>query len=70
MQDGAEKGKRVLAMLEDSGRTLVMALDEKQRATAIFNTAAPTEIVTTNQLDIKPLSPDGLRASAMTAGAA
>jgi hypothetical protein len=54
-------------MLEDSGRTLVTALDEKQRATAIFNTAAPNEIVTTNQLDIKPLSPDGLRASAMTA---
>ncbi len=67
VQDGADKGKRVLAMLEDSGRTLVTALDEKQRATAIFNAAAPTEIVTTNQLDIKPLSPDGLRASAMTA---
>jgi len=67
VQDGPEKGKRVLAMLEDSGRTLVMALDDKQRATAIINTTAPNEIVTTNQLDIKPLSPDGIRASAMTA---
>jgi hypothetical protein len=67
VQDGADKGKRVLAILEDSGRTLVTALDEKQRTTAIISTAAPNEIVTTNQLDIKPLSPDGLRASAMTA---
>ena len=67
VQDGPEKGKRVLAMLEDSGRTLVMALDDKQRATAIINATAPNEIVTTNQLDIKPLSPDGIRASAMTA---
>jgi hypothetical protein len=66
VQDGPEKGKRVLAMLEDSGRTLVAALDEKQRATAMFNATAPTEIITTNQLDIKPLSPDGIRASAMT----
>ena len=70
VRDGAEKGKRVLAHLEDTGRTLVMALDEKQRATAIINTTAPNEIVTNNQLDIKPLSPDGLKVSAMTAGAA
>jgi hypothetical protein len=67
VQDGPEKGKRVLAMLEDSARTLVTALDQKQRAAAIINTTAPNEIVTTNQLDIKPLSPDGIRASALTA---
>jgi hypothetical protein len=67
VRDGAEKGKRVLASLEDPGRALVMALDDKQRATAIINTTAPNEIVTNNTLDIKPLSPDGLKASAMTA---
>ena len=67
VREGAEKGKRVLAHLEDTGRTLVMALDEKQRATAIINATAPNDIVTTNQLDIKPLSPDGLKVSAMTA---
>lgn len=66
VRDGAEKGKRVLAHLEDTGRALVMALDEKQRATAIINATAPNEIVTNNQLDIKPLSPDGLKVSAMT----
>jgi len=67
VRDGAEKGKRVLASLEDPGRALVMALDDKQRAMAIINTTAPSEIVTNNTLDIKPLSPDGLKASAMTA---
>ena len=66
VRDGAEKGKRVLANLEDTARALVVALDEKQRATAIFNQTAPTEIVTNNTLNISPLSPDGLRASAMT----
>ena len=66
VRDGPEKGKRILAALEDSARTLVMALDDKQRATAIINTAAPNEIVTQNRLDISPLAPDGLRAAAMT----
>ena len=66
VRDGAEKGKRVLANLEDTGRTLVMALDDKQRSTAIINATAPTEIVTNNTLDIKPLSPDGLKYSAMS----
>jgi hypothetical protein len=66
VRDGAEKGKRVLANLEDTARALVVALDEKQRATAIFNQTAPNEILTNNTLNISPLSPDGLRASAMT----
>jgi hypothetical protein len=66
IRDGAEKGKRVLGLLEDSARALVTALDEKQRATAVFAGTAPNEIVTTNRLDIDPLSPEGIRASAMT----
>ena len=65
VQDGPEKGKRVLAVLEDSGRALVMSLDAAQRTTATINATAPNEIVTTNQLDIKPLTPEGLKASAM-----
>ena len=67
VREGAEKGKRVLALLEDTGRDLVMALDATQRTTATLNATAPNDIVTTNQLDIKPLSPDGVKASAMTA---
>lgn len=64
--DHPMKGQRVLGQLEDTARALVMALDEKQRGVAIINQTAPREIVTTNQLDINPLSPEGLKASAMT----
>ena len=66
VRDGADKGKRVLGVLEDSARALVTALDQSQRTTAIINAAAPNEILTTNQLDIDPLAPEGLKASAMT----
>jgi hypothetical protein len=66
VRDGAEKGKRVLGQLEDSGRALVMALDAAQRKTATINETAPNEIVTANTLDIDPLAPEGLTASAMT----
>jgi hypothetical protein len=65
VRDGADKGKRVLATLEDAGRVLVTALDASQRATATINAVAPNEIVTTNKLDIEPLAPAGLKASAM-----
>ena len=66
VREGAEKGKRVLALQEDSARALVMALDAAQRKTAVFNDVALNEIVTTNKLDIDPLSPEGLKVSAMT----
>ncbi|HLG56932.1 MAG TPA: DUF3500 domain-containing protein [Vicinamibacterales bacterium] len=67
VRDGPQKGQRTLGMLEDTGRALVMALDEGQRKAAIFNAVALNDIVTGNALDIKPLSPDGIKASAMTA---
>ena len=67
VRDGPQKGQRTLGMLEDSARTLVTALDEAQRKTAIFNAVALNDIVTGNALDINPLSPAGLQASAMTA---
>ncbi len=66
VRDGAEKGKRVLGLQEDSGRALVMALDATQRTTAIIAAKALPEIVTNNTLDINPLAPEGLKASAMT----
>ena len=66
VRDGPRKGQRTLAMLEDSARTLVTALDATERATAVINTVAPNEILTTNKLEIDPLSPVGLKASGMT----
>jgi hypothetical protein len=56
----------VLGLQEDSGRALVMALDATQRSTAIIAAKALPEIVTNNTLDINPLMPEGLKASAMT----
>ena len=67
VQDGPQKGQRTLGMLEDTARALVTALDETQRKTAIFNAVALNDIVTGNALDIKPLSPEGIKVSAMTA---
>lgn len=66
VRDGPEKGKRVLGEQEDAGRALLMALDEAQRATAMISAVAPNEILTGNQVDIQPLSPEGIKASAMT----
>jgi Protein of unknown function (DUF3500) len=66
VKDGPQKGQRTLGALEDTGRALVMALDQGQRKTAIFTDVALNDIVTGNALDIKPLSPDGVKASAMT----
>ena len=67
VKDGPQKGQRTLGTLEDSARALVTALDESQRKVAIFTNVALNDIVTGNALDIKPLSPDGVKASAMTA---
>ena len=67
VKDGPQKGQRTLGMLEDTGRALVTALDDSQRKTAIFASVALNDIVTGNENDIKPLSPDGVKASAMTA---
>jgi hypothetical protein len=67
VKDGAQKGQRTLGTLEDTARALVTALDESQRKVAIFTNVALNDIVTGNALDIKPLSPDGVKASAMTA---
>jgi hypothetical protein len=45
----------------------VTSLDPGQRKTAIFEAVALNDIVTGNALDITPLSPEGLKVSAMTA---
>jgi hypothetical protein len=65
--DGPKKGTRILAAEEDSARALLMALDAKQREKAVINNVALNEIVTTNKLDINPLSPVGIPAAELTA---
>ena len=66
VKDGPQKGTRILAQLEDTGRALVTALDATQRGTAVLSATAPNDILTENKLDITPLSPTGLSYAAMT----
>ena len=66
VRDGPKKGLRILADQEDAARTLLMALDESQRAKATIQGVALNEIVTTNKVDINPLSPVGITADQMT----
>jgi hypothetical protein len=65
-EDGPKKGLRILGSMEDSARALLAALDEKQRAAALFADVAPNDIITMTTVKIDPLSPSGLAAGAMT----
>ena len=67
VRDGAKKGLRILGAEEDAARALLTALDASQRTKAIIDTKAPGDMVTMANVDIKPLSPIGLTADAMTA---
>src|SRR3954462_427688 len=52
VREGPKKGLRILGDQEDTARSLLMALDDGQRAKAIIQNVALNEIVTTNKLDI------------------
>jgi hypothetical protein len=66
VREGPKKGLRILGDQEDAARDLLMALNDSQRAKAIIQNVALNEIVTTNKLDISPLSPAGIPAAEMT----
>ncbi len=67
VQDGPNRGLRPLAAQEDAGRALLGSLSAEQRAVAIIGDVAPTNIVTVVALEVDPLSPVGIRASALSA---
>src|SRR5262249_22463846 len=62
VREGPRKGLRALAAEEDKGRDLIQALDEKQRAVAIFDKTAPNDILTLAKIKADPLKPEGLAA--------
>jgi len=66
VREGPKKGLRILGDQEDTARDLLMSLNESQRAKAIIQKVALNDIVTTNKLDISPLSPVGITAGEMT----
>jgi Protein of unknown function (DUF3500) len=67
VRDGPKKGLRILGAEEDAARALVDSLDAAQRAKGIVNATAPGDMLTMNQVDIKPLAPIGITAEALTA---
>lgn len=62
VREGERKGLRALAGEEDKGRDLILALDEKQRAVAIFDQKAPSDILTLAKIKADPLKPEGIPA--------
>jgi hypothetical protein len=66
VREGPKKGLRILGVEEDSARALLESLDASQRTKAIVDAAAPGDMITMAQVDIKPLSPTGITADAMT----
>ena len=67
VRDGPKKGTRILGPAEDAGRSLIESLDASQREKAIINATAPNDIVTMASVNVDPLSPAGIPASALTA---
>ena len=67
VKDGPQKGFRALKEEEDLGFELIDMLDDTQRAKAIFNAKAFSDIVTFNSPKVIPLDEVGLLASEMTA---
>jgi hypothetical protein len=66
VRDGPQKGTRVLGAEEDAARALLDSLDDAQRTTAVVQPEAPTDIVTMILPKADPLSPAGIKASALT----
>lgn len=62
----AQKGKRVLAVEEDLGRTLVKSFDATQLRAVLVAEQAPDDTITGNRRLVQPLEPAGLAYERMT----
>ncbi|HYL76850.1 MAG TPA: DUF3500 domain-containing protein [Bryobacteraceae bacterium] len=68
VREGPRKGLRVLAHEEDYARTFIQSLTADQKKTAIVNTTAPADILTTNSRKAALQGqPSGLEASKLNA---
>jgi hypothetical protein len=68
VREGPKKGLRILGAEEDAARALLQSLDPAQRAKAILDTTA-RRAGDDATVDIKPLSPSGLGAEALSPAA-
>jgi hypothetical protein len=67
VREGPKKGLRILAAEEDSARALFVALAPAQQKQALINVEAPGDILTMNKVQVDPLTPTGIAASALDA---
>lgn len=63
VKQGARQGLRVLGAEEDKARELLLSLDDRQRAIAIFDSKAPPDILTLATKTAEPLAPVGIQAN-------
>jgi hypothetical protein len=66
VREGPKKGLRVLGVEEDAARALLDSLTSDQRTTVVILPEAPAEMITSNALKVDPLSPIGIKASALS----
>ena len=66
IKEGNNKGRRIIKEEEDIGFELINMLSGEQRAIAIFQSKAFNDIVTTNAIQVGPLTPVGIVAKDLT----
>jgi hypothetical protein len=66
IKEGKNKGKRIIKDEEDIGFELINMLTSEQKAKAIFQSKAFSDIVTTNAIQVGPLTPVGIIANDLT----
>ncbi|MGF2412332.1 DUF3500 domain-containing protein [Ferruginibacter sp.] len=67
IQEGKNKGRRIIKDEEDIGFELINMLTNEQKVKAIFQSKAFNDIVTTNAIQVGPLTPVGILAKDLTA---
>jgi hypothetical protein len=67
VQDGPDKGQRILGVEEDTARALLAALDQSQKTTAIVAPQAPGDIISMTKVQADPLNPAGISAAQLSA---
>ena len=63
--EGPKKGLRILGSMEDAARALLATFDDAQRAAAVYDKVAPTDILTKNSPTFEALSPGGVTAASL-----
>jgi hypothetical protein len=67
IKEGKSKGRRIIKDEEDIGFELINMLSNEQKSKAIFQSKAFSDIVTTNAIQVGPLTPVGIVAKDLTA---